>query len=1137
MPYSCAVQGQFIPVILLDPAGQKIVLDAMKTEDEYSTHLEENMAILNLRMRFLRVLCGVSISVFSIVGPYARGQSTFGTIVGTITDPSRAVIPGVVVRLLQEEQGTTRTASTNDRGEYELRDLPEGTYVIRADRAGFKDWVETGVHLYARQELRIDISLQVGAAEQSMNVEGSEPVVNSESSTINDRLTHQLLDEFHTPAADALSAEFFALQFLPGATHVGNAVFKVGGARTDMTESKLNGGDMNSNDAHFAVMPVEEMSVVYVNANAEYRSPTTVDTVMQSGSNKFHGGANFQIENGALNAAGIGATKRPPGVPYYYGEYFGGGPVILPKIYNGHDRTFFYVDYQRSKLGTQFHSGFLDVPPVPFRNGNFANLSQTLVNPYTGQPFPGNIVPASMIYAGSQWLEDHYWPAPNTGDPASLAHNFAETGERTFINKSLYLRVDHQINTKNHLGVLLDRPWDSDSRTDGVYSGGLIPKVNTRGVTPFLEKSTVIGVTDTHIFSSTRLNELRVTVQHSPSSSNYSVKGQSILQGAGIHGIGLDLPGTPRIDITGFSGMWGGSGGGWFTSNINVNTRYQIIDNFTILLGRHTIKTGADLRRLDGKSYTAGGWSGTYEFTGRFTGYSWADFLLGLPDSATSFTPRPSVYERDYGLGSYIQDDFKLSSRLTLQYGLRYDKVTVPVDRSDAYFNFDPHTGSIVVSDQHALTLVSPAWPSTVNIVTAKQAGYPDHLLAGNWGRISPRLGLAFRPFNNAGTVIRAGYGHFADYSYERDLNTGGPFALTENFINQIAGGVPSITLSNPFPSVGTPPAQSATGINPNLRDAAFDQWNLTVERQIGLRTALRLSYIGSKSTFLPYAHEINRPRASTTPYDPSKNPYPNLESVSYTDNGGNATYHGLQIQAQHPFANGLLLDAAFTYQKELTDAHNEGGYFGVPIDNPYNLNAERGRADGMPMPFEFSMNYLYQLPIGHGRHFLGQTPVVLDKILGGWDLSGYFAAYSGRWWTPSYSGSDISNTNSFSGRPDQICNGNLPSSQRTALRWFNAACFVVPPAGIGRFGDSGVNIIQGPGAWFYDMGIYKNYQVHERLKLRIGMTTINLFNHPIWDMPQMNISGSNVGSLTSIPSLLNYPNLRVIKFQARLEF
>jgi hypothetical protein len=457
------------------------------------------------------------------------------------------------------------------------------------------------------------------------------------------------------------------------------------------------------------------------------------------------------------------------------------------------------------------------------------------------------------------------------------------------------------------------------------------------------------------------------------------------------------------------------------------------------------------------------------------------------------------------------------------------------VDRSGAYFNFDPQTGSIVVPDQHALALVSPAFPSTIKIVTAKQAGYPDHLLAGNWGRLSPRLGVAFRPFNNATTVIRAGYGHFAVYSY--DLNTGGPFALTETFTNQIVGSVPSITLSNPFPSVGAPPAQSSTGINVNLRDTAFDQWNLTVERQIGLRTALRLSYIGSKSTYLPYSREIDRPRASTTPYSPSRNPYPALQSVTYTDNGGSATYHGLQFQAQHPFANGLLVDAAFTYHKELTDTHTEGSYFDTGLNDPYNHSAEKGPATGLPMPFEFSMNYLYQLPIGQGRRFLSQTPVILDKVLGGWDVSGYLAAYSGRWWTPTYSGRDISNTNSFSGRPDRVCNGNLPSSKRTSAHWFDASCFVVPPAGIGRFGNSGVNIIQGPGAWFYDMGIYKSYRVRERLNLRVGISTINLFNHPVWDLPQMDISGSNVGTLTSIPTLLNYPNLRVIKFQGRIEF
>src|SRR5207249_5630048 len=211
-----------------------------------------------------------------------------------------------------------------------------------------------------------------------------------------------------------------------------------------------------------------------------------------------------------------------------------------------------------------------------------------------------------------------------------------------------------------------------------------------------------------------------------------------------------------------------------------VNARYQLIENFTLIHGHHSFKFGTDLRRLNSKSWTAGVWAGTDGFDGRFTGFSWADFLLGLPSTTSRFTPRPPVYPYNWSYAFYLQDDFKISPRLTLQYGLRYDNSTVPVDKTGAYFNFDPATGNIVVPDDRALPLVSPAFPSAIKIVTASQAGFPTHLLKGNSGRLSPRIGIAYRPFNNASTVIRASFGDFSIYSF--GLNTGGPFALTENF-------------------------------------------------------------------------------------------------------------------------------------------------------------------------------------------------------------------------------------------------------------------------------------------------------------------------------------------------------------------
>ncbi|MFN0165356.1 MAG: carboxypeptidase regulatory-like domain-containing protein [Bryobacteraceae bacterium] len=1070
-----------------------------------------------------------------LAAPLVRAQSTLGTMVGVVKDQSGAVTPGVVVTVRHEEQGQTREASTNARGEYEITQLPEGTYTVQAEAAGFRGYVNRGVRLSVRQVLRIDIQLQIGEISERVTVSGAAPVVNSESATISGGMQESLLREFHTPTANAYSPHLLAMMMLPGSVHLGNAQFKLGGARGNMYESKVDGSETNHNEGSPSVLSVKEMNIVYVNANAEYRSPATVDAVMQSGTNTFRGGARAELENGALNAAGVGAQRRPPGVPFYYGEYFGGGPVMIPKIYNGKDRTHFYVDYERGKNGSYFRSGFLDVPPAQFRQGDFSALSRQLVNPFTGAAFTGNSIPQSLMNPGSLWLQDKYWPLPNAGAAGALALNYAATNSASWFVQRWYFRGDHQISRMNHVSFGYTRFTEANIKGTGVWTGGLVAKVPDGGANIYTRFNQNYILTDTHTFSPTRLNEFRLSLQYYQLPGQYSVRGKTILDGAGIKGVALDLTGTPRIDINGFSGMWGGAGGGQYTGEDTVNKRYQLIDNFTLIQGHHSFKFGTDLRRIDAQSWTGGVWAGSYNFDGRFTGFSWADFLLGLPSTTSRFTPRPPVSRYNWLYAFYLQDDFKVSPRFTLQYGLRYDNSTVPVDKAGAFFNFDPATGNIVVPDDRALGLVSPAFPSTIKIVTASQAGFPKHLLKGNNGRLSPRVGISFRPFSNANTVLRAGFGHFSIYSY--GLNTGGPFALTENFINQMSNGAPLLTLSNPFPRIGAPPAQSSTGINPNLRDAAFTQWNLSVERDIGFSTALRLSYIGSKSSFLQYSREINRPPASTIPFAASRNPYPLFQSVSYTDNGGNATYHGFQMQATRRFTRGLSIDAALTYHKELTDSHNEGSYFDMGLNDPYNRASNKGPATALPMPYEVSLNYLYQLPFGRGRQYLSQVPAIVSHVLGGWDASGYFAAYSGRWWTATYSGRDISNMNIFSGRPDRTCNGNLPSGQRTEGRWFDNSCFVVPPAGVGRFGNAGINSIQGPGAWFYNMGVYKHFPVYERLNFRVGMTAINLLNHPVWDQPRTNISASNVGTLGMQPSLMNFPNLRTIKLNLMLEF
>jgi hypothetical protein len=290
---------------------------------------------------------------------------------------------------------------------------------------------------------------------------------------------------------------------------------------------------------------------------------------------------------------------------------------------------------------------------------------------------------------------------------------------------------------------------------------------------------------------------------------------------------------------------------------------------------------------------------------------------------------------------------------------------------------------SLVLPGENSRRLINPSFPKNVPIMTAAEAGFPSHLLNSYKQGWQPRVGLAYRPFGNK-TVFRLGYGLFSTQGDQViPLLTGGPFALTESFTNNIVNGVPDFQWPNEFPSAAfVPPSQSVNGVNANQRDGSYQQWNGSIEREIH-KTALRISYIGSKSTHLLYTPDINKPQPGAIPFAQSRRPYPVYRSISYTDNGGNVTYHGFEIEAKQRLANGLTFDLGYDYQKTLEDVHSDGGRFNTATENPYDRSGEKEPANGVPMPHHFSANWVYELPLGRGKPFLSSGPGVVNQVFG----------------------------------------------------------------------------------------------------------------------------------------------------------
>ncbi|MGH9352181.1 MAG: hypothetical protein ACRD2G_08490, partial [Terriglobia bacterium] len=361
--------------------------------------------------------------------------------------------------------------------------------------------------------------------------------------------------------------------------------------------------------------------------------------------------------------------------------------------------------------------------------------------------------------------------------------------------------------------------------------------------------------------------------------------------------------------------------------------------------------------------------------------------------------------------------------------------------------------------------------------------------------------------------VVRCGYGIYTNLIYApliRGAMSGGPFSGNVTYINAIKNSVPLFSFPSPFLSSGTTSTQNVNGINPNLKDPDTQQWQLSVERQLG-GVGLRISYLGARSDQLIFRRNLNQPAPSTTAFLITERRYQTYNQVIYSDSGGNESYNALQISVQKKYGRNLSFNSGWTWAKDLTDTQDAGGggtsYGGQVIQNQFDRAVEEANNE-LTLPQRFFTYVLYTLPVGKGERFLSGASGPVQEILGGWRTTWTVTAQSGQWFTPSFSAFDVSNTSTFGGRPDRIANGNLPSGQRSIHNWFDPAAFKIPgcpdatpvckkPANVGRFGDSGYNILSGPPIFNLDFGLAKEFSLGEHARLQFITTMANALNHP----------------------------------------
>jgi hypothetical protein len=1080
---------------------------------------------------------GVALStafLFTFTGStsHVLGQSTQGSILGTVTDATGASVDGATVVVKNQGTNFVREIKSDSDGDYRVPGLEAGLYQIRVTAAGFKTLERTKIDLVSSQAKRIDLKLELGDVATTVTVEGGSSQIETETVSLSNVKT---------------SRDFAQLPlsvFGRGWANITNVTagiqstsgFEVNGARdvaNNFTADGISVNDMISsrntaNGFSGDVETFQEIKIITANTSAEYPQVAQFMAVSKQGSNSYHGSFYWGIFNSNFSARSWPQLVAPAFTNHNMYVANGGGPVIIPGLYNGKNKTFFFASYNGALYRVGARST-LTLPTTAMRSGDFSSLLSAstpiiLRDSLNGNaPFPNNSL-AGRISPISQKVQDLLYPNPNqpgAGIYGLTGNYYADPGQKYDSNVYSF-RVDQKISNKNLLFTRVGLTIDNKDHNQGPLKSGYGPGSIIQNIPG---RSVVIS--DTHSFSPTLVQEAKLGFNRTYSNNADTNFGVDINSQLGIQGISNpnNDPAIGSMPLFSFGGLMPVPASVSRNQSYTAQNTYQIIDNISWFRGRHSIKFGTDIRRLQVNNQNKPtNLRGAYSFDDRLSGLSYANFLLGWPSGATRGLARPNAYVRSTYMGFFVQDDFKLRQNVTLNMGIRYEYQTPWVEKFDRMFTFDPASGSMVTAGSSIPTDLVPAIVSTVAIKTAADVKLPlRSLMQNDSNNFSPRLGLAYRPFGNANTVVRAGIGIYNQFwPGLLGLNqTGGPWQSNETF-DIVDANTPLVQFPSPFKTNSAfAGIQTISGVSANFPVEKTYQWNLSLGKQIW-GTAIDIGYVGTRALNIPYSEDLNLLRPSTLAFNPANRPYSKFSTASLIQTGGSSSYHGFTLQADRRMAGGLWFNVNYTYAKGITDTDLRN-YSSGAQQNQYARFQERSD-DGNLRRQQLRFSYLYDLPYGRGQRFGNGIPRVVDFVVGGWQVVGITTMTTGALLSPAFSGIDPTGTGQTGGRPDRIGDGNFDSdSMRDLLKArkpiLDLAAFVAPAANRGFYGNSARYVLVGPGQAIWNTGMHKNWKFGETKQMQFRWEAFNAFNRINFNNPTTNIIGGSFGLVTSAQS------------------
>jgi hypothetical protein len=1110
-----------------------------------------------------------------------------GGIGGTVKDPSGGAVVNAAVTLINEDTNARQSQTTAAAGSYAFPQVQPGRYRLEAEAPGFKKFIQSGIAIDVQQQVALDVALPIGQTSESIEVTAETPLLQPNTSSLGQIVSNREISDLPLIGRNTLSLigltagtqPIGPFGGVPARTNAYNqGYFSTSGSQVVSNETLIDG--IPANAAVFnapAYVPVvdavQEFKVQTNSFSAEFgrTGGGVVNIVTKSGTNQIHGSAYEFFRNNHLDSNNWFNNRAGQKLPYdNFNQYGGtiGAPIVIPHVYNGHDKTFFFFNYE----GLREHRGLTQVLTIPTQAqlaGDFRG-GPTIYDPLTARPdparagqfirdaFPNNVIPADRVDPVAAKARSLY-PAPNATGTASGANNFVGNGSAPNTQDQYTGRLDHAITQSQRVFARVS--WSDVGRGAVDFFGNGAGWVNPGGGgVPLVFNARNAALDYTYTITPTLLLDVR-----------YGFVRQFVFKTPALTGIDLTTVGFPAVlnqevflralpafQPSGYRALAPA------TSDLinRADNTHSFATSINKVLQTHSLKFGFDYRFIPIGELQPNAPQGVFNFDSGFTGAnplaasassgsSVASFSLGYPSSGSiDYNPQVSISSRYYGL--YLQDDWRVTKKLTLNLGMRYELETSRNERYNRLSWFDPSVANPIGAQVGLPNLRGGLEFAGVNGDSRRQKTL-DPL---NFG---PRFGVAYSLTPK--TVLRGGYGLFylarTGDDTGQNLGSSGFFATT-TYVSSIDGGVtPASKLGNPFPNGLVQPPGSSQGLSTLLGQdlatvlhadrAAYSQdWNFDVQRELPGGVLIDAAYSGSKGTRLPVDIQLNQlgdrylalgsqliqPVANpfsgvitvgslsgkTIPYGQLLRPYPEFGNVNIRAvHEGNSTYHSAQLKAERRFSKGFSMLVAYTFSKMLTDAGSRTttNFANPGIQDSNNLSAEKAPGN-VDVPQRLVVSYNWELPFGPGRAFLNERGLI-GKVVGGWQLNGITTAQGGM---PLGLTTSINQTNSYGGGSRPNNNGTsaeLSGSVESRLnQYFNPGVFSQPPAF--TFGNVARTLsnIRAPGLVNFDFSVVKNTRFMERANVQFRAEFFDLFNHPNFGAPGTTFGTSSFGVISS---------------------